>query len=90
MTLWFCWSLARFSPFLVSMETNGERGKNRRRSALLYGLLVLLVSTYLLTGLFALFASLALLVFVPPVAVTLLAVMPPSATAANERRKRRV
>lgn len=73
-----------FSPFLVSMETN-EGMKDGRWSSLLHGFLILLVSADLLAGLFALLAPLALLVFVPPVAVPLLAVVPPPATAANER-----
>lgn len=64
------------------------REKRRRRGRLLHGVLVLLVGADVLAGLLALLAPLALLVFVPPVAVALFAVMPPPAAAANERRKR--
>lgn len=73
-----------FSPFLVSMETN-EGMKDGKWSSLLHGFLILLVCADLLAGLFALLAPLALLVFVPSVAVPLLTVVPPPATAANER-----
>lgn len=52
---------------------------------LLHGVLVLLVATDVFAGLLALLAPLALLVFVPPVAVALLTVMPPPAAAANGR-----
>lgn len=64
------------------------REKRRRWGRLLHGVLVLLVGADVLAGLLALLAPLALLVFVPPVAVALFAVMPPPAAAANERRKR--
>lgn len=55
--------------------------------SLLHGVLVLLLCVDLLTGLFALLAPLALLVFVPPVAVALLAVVSPPAAAADGPEK---
>lgn len=45
-----------------------------------------MVCADILAGLFALLAPLALLMFVPPVAVALLTVVPPPAAAANGRR----
>lgn len=70
--------------------TKRKRGREKRRrwGRLLHGVLVLLVGADVLAGFLALLAPLALLVFVPPVAVALFAVMPPPAAAANERRKR--
>ena len=61
--------------------------RDRRWPSLLHGLLVLLVCTDIFTGLFALFAPLALFVFVPSVAVTLLTVVPPPAAAAEGKEK---
>lgn len=76
------------SPPLWSVRTNGHRKDKAEggRSSLLHGLLVLLVGADVLAGLLPLLAPLALFVFVPPVAVALLAVMPPTAAAANGRR----
>lgn len=63
-------------------EREEKKGKWKKQS-LLHGLLVLLICTHLLAGLLALLAPLTLLVFVPSMAVTLLAVVPPSTAAAN-------
>lgn len=71
-----------------------QRGQQRQAGgeeagSLLHGVLVLLLCTGVLAGLFALLAPLALLVFVPPVAVALLAVMSPPAAAADGSGEKR-
>lgn len=82
LVLWVYAHLLRWRDRRRQKDNNREE-----RLQSLHGLLVPLVCADLLARLFALFAPLALLVFVPSVAVALLAVVPPSATAANGRRR---
>lgn len=92
-TFWFCWftlifSLPSFSSWWERgwKDRSGDRQTKREKTgggrSLLHGLLVFLVCADILAGLFALLAPLALLVFVPSVAVAFLAVVPPPAAAA--------
>lgn len=74
------------SLLFPSMRTHW--GQRRSWLSLLHSLLVLLICTHILTSLFALLAPLALLVFVSPVAVALLAVVSPSTAAAARIRRR--
>lgn len=84
-----CLCFSSYTDRITDTREGGEREDRQTEwwCSLLHGILVLLVCIDVLTGLFALLAPLALLMFVPPVAVALLAVMSPPAATANEWRK---